>query len=64
MLLRFPHFRHPWRSAGKMLLRFPHFRHPWRSRVRTLYQKYAFLRDAVFGGMARNIGQGYLDISV
>jgi hypothetical protein len=34
------------------------------ARVRTLYQKYAFLRDKVFGGMARNIGQGYLDISV
>jgi uncharacterized protein (DUF58 family) len=43
-LLRFPHFRHPWRSAGKPLLRLssegglfhrwlraPHFRHPGRS---------------------------------
>src|SRR4030067_1888279 len=33
LLLRFRHFRHPWRSAGTLLLRFRHFRHPWRSRV-------------------------------
>jgi hypothetical protein len=31
LLLRIPHFRHPWRSAEKLLLRIPHFRHPWRS---------------------------------
>jgi hypothetical protein len=31
LLLRFRHFRHPWRSAEKLLLRFPHSRHPWRS---------------------------------
>ena len=41
LLLRFPHFRHPWRSAEKLLLRLspegrlraPHFCPPWRSAV-------------------------------
>lgn len=34
------------------------------TRVEVLHQKYVFLRDQVFGGIARNFEHGYLDISV
>ena len=33
-------------------------------RVENLHRKYTFLREEVFGGVARNIDKGFLDISV